>query len=376
MTSRPWPPQGKTPPYAGGHRDAGHGDTLSLIKLINLLLKRRRMIVMATVLTLAATVLVTFLTPRTYSSSVAFVPQERSQTLADLTGFVGAPGFLLPAMSSQSSAFYADLLNSDELLRTAILTDYEINDELADRDSSVASGTLIEYFGVEGDNPDAAAEKAMIQLEDRVSVRTDRETGVVRYSVTTRSPDLSRQIAERLFSLVNEFDLERRQSQASAERRFIEARLDSARADVRAAENRLERFLAGNRNFGSSPSLVFQHDRLQRDVSFNQQVLGSLAEAFERARIEEVRNTPVLTIVDHARASRLPDPRQLVLKTLVAILAGLAIGVGAALWSEFMARSQVVEPDAYDEFVSLKQDAFARVRGLLPGHGKGTIKSD
>ncbi len=365
----PWPPRRDSSDATVPHQD-DTGEQLSLIRLINLLLKRRRVIFLTTALAFVTTVVATLFTARSYSSSVSFVPQERAQSIADLTGFLPPQGFLLPRMSSQSSAFYADLLSSDELMRAAVVTNYEVRDESDGTiDTQLVASSLIEHFEIEMDDPEASTERAVERLRDKTTVHNDRETGVVRYSVTTRSPNLSRQIAERLFDLVSEFDLDRRQSQASAEGQFIAARMDSARTELRSSENRLENFLARNRNFTNSPALVFQRDRLQRDVSFNQQILGSLAEAFERARIEEVRNTPVLTVVDHARARRLPDSRRLPLKAVIAILAGITIGIGATLWLEFMARSRVVEPDAYDEFVSLKRDTLSSVRGLFPRRG-------
>ena len=60
-----------------------------------------------------------------------------------------------------------------------------------------------------------------------------------------------------------------------------------------------------------------------------------------------------------------PDSRRFLLKVLFALAAGLVIGLGAALWREFMDRSRTVEPDAFEEFVRLKHEATAGVRWLM-----------
>ncbi len=370
MSSMRWPAR----PDGDGMGENGQHmvEQLSVIRLMNVLLSRRRVIVTTAVVALSATLIVAVVAPRSYSSTVSFLPQDRSPSLADLTGVVPPAGLVLPGFSDQSSAFYADLLQSEELLRRAVLADYDVVDDVTGGGARLGGArTLVEIFEIASDDPEAGVERAVQRLRKAISTRTNRETGVIRYTVTTRSPELSRQIADLLMRLINEFDLERRRAQASAERRFLAARLDSVRADARSAENRLAGFLERNRNFRNSPQLVFDHDRLQRDVAFHHQLLTSLAEAFERARIMEVRNTPVLTVMDHARARRLPDPRHLPMKGALAALAGIVIGIGTALWMEFVARSKVVEPEAYDEFVNLQRETLSGVRGLLPRRRKG-----
>ena len=343
MSSMRWPAR----PNGDGMGENGRHmvEQLSVIRLMTVLLSRRRVIVTTTLVALSAMLIVAVVAPRSYSSTVSFLPQERSPSLADLTGVVPPAGLVLPGFSDQSSAFYADLLQSEDLLRRAVLADYDVVDDSTDAGARQdGPRTLVEIFEIESDDAEAGAERAIQRLRKAISARTDRETGVIRYTVTTRSPELSRQIADVLLRLISEFDLERR---------------------------RLAGFLERNRNFRNSAQLVFDHDRLQRDVAFHHQLLASLAEAFERARIMEVRNTPVLTVMDHARARRLPDPRHLPMKGALAALAGMVIGIGTALWMEFMARSKVVEPEAYDEFVSLRQQTLAGVRGLLPRRRKG-----
>ena len=65
-----------------------------------------------------------------------------------------------------------------------------------------------------------------------------------------------------MLDLVSEFNLEKRQSQAAAERKFTEERSEQARTELLDAENRLQRFLQRNRDFGNDPSLTFERDRL------------------------------------------------------------------------------------------------------------------
>ena len=56
-----------------------------------------------------------------------------------------------------------------------------------------------------------------------INSELDRPSGVVTFEVETFNPQLSAKIAQRLLDLLNRFNLETRQSQAAAERRFTEA---------------------------------------------------------------------------------------------------------------------------------------------------------
>ena len=109
-----------------------------------------------------------------------------------------------------------------------------------------------------------------------------------------------------MLDLLDSFNLETRQPQAASERRFVEERLGQAKDELLDAEDRLLTFLNQNREFQNSSQLSFEHDRLLREVRLRQDVVTSLTESHEQARIEEVRNTPVITIVQAPELPALP----------------------------------------------------------------------
>ena len=344
-------------------------DPMNPVRLMNVLLRRRRYIVGATLLTLGAALVVTILRPRSYTASASFAPQVGNSAISELSGLTAQLG-ILPTWTqpSHSSAFYADLVRSREILYSAVETPYAITDYrglLWFADSVARRGNLVELRDMRNGNDAEGTEKGVRWLHDRISVTTDRETGIVTFAVTTRSAELAHGIASRLLELVRAFDVDQRRSQAKNERAIIEKQLDKAAGEVQDAEDSLARFLESNRNFRNSPQLLFQHDRLQRHVSLRQQVLTSLTEAYERARIEEVRNTPVLTVVAPSRLPPFPDPRRLLFKGLLALLAGAALGIGLALWREYLDRSVEAEPQAFAEFAMLKREAAEGVRRFI-----------
>lgn len=301
------------------------------------------------------------LSPRTYTAEASFYPQESQESVQRLSGLAAQFGINLGGRGrSESPTFYADLLRSRAILASAVESRYAPPSEAprADRDSS----RLIELYRIEADDPELRRLRATRRLEENLEVATDSETGVVRFSVTSERPWLARQIADRLLTLLNDFNLEVRQSQAAAEREFLEDRLAEARQDLRAAEDSLERFLENNRRYESSPTLRFEHDRLQRRVSHHNQLVTSLAQSFEEARISEVRDLPVVTVVSDPVAPPEPDSRGLLLMGPIAVFAGAILGLLVAFFREYLSRSPASQSDAYEEYQGLIQDVRSDLR--------------
>ncbi len=160
---------------------------------------------------------------------------------------------------------------------------------------------------------------------------------------------------------MNSFNLERRQTQAGAELRFTEARLTEAREELRRAEARLEAFLEQNRGYTSAPALRLTTDQLTRDVGFRQQIYTTLAQAYEQARIDAVRDTPVITVIENPEAPVRPRPRGLVQWTSVALLVGILLGVAGAFVREYVRRTAAASGPDLDEFRALRHHAIGNV---------------
>jgi uncharacterized protein involved in exopolysaccharide biosynthesis len=298
------------------------GEDLTLTGLLGFMLRNWRPILgtgLAACLLVGTTAL---LHPRTYTSTARFMPQSSDGALSRLAGLATTFGVSVVGTDQGSSpAFYAELLESRDILRRTVEAPYRF---VGETDSM--GGTLVELFRARGDTPAARRDAAAKKLLESINVTVGRETGTVNLEVTTPWPGLSQLVASRMVQLVSDFNLHRRQTKAGAERRFVEARLAEAKDTLRAAEERLQGFLQRNRDYRNSPQLQFEHDRLEHDVNLQQQLYTSLTQSYEAARIDEVRNTPVITLMEPPDLPSKPDPRLAWLKGLLAGLVGLAAG--------------------------------------------------
>jgi uncharacterized protein involved in exopolysaccharide biosynthesis len=169
-------------------------------------------------------------------------------------------------------------------------------------------------------------------------------------------------VGQRLLAMVSEFNLSTRQSQAAAERRFAEARMLEARGELRAAENALEAFLDANRRIDNAPELQMRRERLQREVVEHETVYTMLSQAYERARIDEVRDTPVVTLIEGPVGSARPQSRETVVRGVLMFLLGLVLAVGAAFWRETLRRSRERQAPELGEYLRLRDETLG---GLL-----------
>ncbi len=322
------------PPVVDQRRDGAHeADASSLIAAGQVLLEERRLIIRLGFLgALAGAALALFL-PRNYVGVASFTPQA-TELPSGVSGLAAQFGFSLPSGAGGfSPEFYADLLQTRALLEQVIDSPFVV-EQRGPFGRSASADSLhqpyAELVDVSEDDPVRQRQKEVAELRDQLSIDVTRRTGIVTVRATTRWRGLSDGIVRRALALVADFNLTTRQNRAGAERIFVEERASEARVQLEKAEQELQRFLQQNRSFRDSPELLFAHDRLERTVALQQQVYTSLAQAFEQARIEEVRNTPVITIVQPPSVPLL-ESRQLILKTLVGIIFGLSLGAAIAV---------------------------------------------
>jgi uncharacterized protein involved in exopolysaccharide biosynthesis len=351
-----------------GQRHPNPDGTVTLVELINILLMQRRLVMVVAFLVTASAVGWVLLQPRSYTSRAAFIPETSnsggtlvSGGLASQLGLGGA------ANAGRGPHFYGSLLLSRPILEEAVRTRYPITDG-----TEMLLVDLAEVYGKsEGGSLETREEGTIRALRRDIEITVRPETGMVELGVRAENPGVAHAVAHRLLELLNEFDARRRRSEATEEVRFMSERRAAAREELRAAESELASFVSQNRRF-SDPELSVQHDRLQREVAMRQRVYSALAESHETARIEEVRTTPVITTIAPPLLPAVPDRRGLGVKAPLALLAGLLLGVIAALTRDRFLRTREQDSEAFDRLQVLKGEALADLRRPLAMLGRST----
>lgn len=324
---------------------------LTVLQLANVILRSRVAIVLTAVLIAVLTGTLVLLKPRTYSSTTSFLPQGGKQG-SPLSGLAAQFGVEVSGNSTGSSPqFYAQLAGSRHLLSN-------IADQSFVR--GVRPVPLADILDTKNPNPVVQRELTVRALQAAVSTAIDQQTSIVSIRVRAPSAQVARDLASSVLAAISRYNLETRQSQAHAERVFTERQLADAAIELRSAEDEQEYFLKANRTLGS-PSLIAENNRLSSKVALRNQIYAQLAAAYEQSKLEEVRDTPVLTVLDPPEAPIEPDPRGLITKTLLSFIIGLLIaGILAVLINRL--RSDGEPGSDAEEFAALRQAALADIR--------------
>jgi tyrosine-protein kinase Etk/Wzc len=312
---------------------------ISLFEMLTPLVRRWRLIAATAIACALAAAVFLFLQRPTYTATTTFTPENSStsglmSSLVGLAGLAGQLGLPSGGSSSVSPEFFVKLAHSDEVLRSTLLA------EFPDPDSSALRRPLLRLLGVKGRSGEEQLQRGALQLRKQTDASADKSTGIVTLRVKLHSPQLAASVGNYMVQLLNRFNLETRQSQSREQRRFSGERLAVAERELRAAEQAQLAFLQRNRQYLDSPLLAFEYNRLNRQVQLRQEVYQTVTKAYEEARIAEVRDTPVLTVIDAAVAPIRPSGPRRMLGTVVALIFGGALGVLLAYVATALARAK------------------------------------
>lgn len=341
-------------------------DDLSLFAVLNFVLRQRVTILLCTVALVGLTVIYVQTRPSRFTSSATFLPQQ-SENPSQLAGLAAQFGVPLPTGGGgESPALYVDLLRSRRIMEQVADVRYDVR-----TDSGPVQGTLHELWGRKVRDSLMRRDAVLKRLNGATSAGFAPKTSVVSIRVRSERPELSRAIVEQYITAITRFNLERRQGRAAAERRFTEERLTEAKAELRSAENQLQVFLQQNREFRNSPELNFRQERLTREVALRQQLYSALAQSFDRSRIDEVRDTPVITVIDRPTLPSRRDSRGGAVKVLVALILGLGLGVVVGFLRERLSEPDAGELDDATEFARLRREVLNDLRHPLRALRRG-----
>ena len=321
--------------------------------------------------TIVLAVALTFIVPPSYRATASFVTTDAGVELPrGLSDLAEQPGLSNIASQlglggsrdpSQSPMFYYQLLQSRELLTRLVLSRFPDPRSDASGDSS----TLVQLFRIRTTDAQRAVELAVRRLKKQMYVIADPKTNLVVLRVDARSAELAAEIGNRAVGLVGAFNKEQRLSRAQARRMFLQDRVGATQAELRAAEDSQRLFYERNRQWQNSPGLVIEERRLRRQVETGSNLYLAMRREFETARLDEINNTPVITIVDRAVAPRRPDWPQRALITATAVVLGVVLGGLSAAASELLTHWAHRNPADADALRRTARQVTAELRGIL-----------
>jgi uncharacterized protein involved in exopolysaccharide biosynthesis len=206
----------------------------------------RKFILRVTGRGLLLSVLIAFLIPTRYQSTVRLMPPDQGSgmgmaMLAAASGFGGSSASggstgLTSQLGPSLGSIAGDLLgmkNSSDLF-VGILHSRTLQDD------------LIEKFNLKKEYRDRKIEDARDDLDDRTDFTTDRKSGIITIEVTDHSPKQAAAMANEYVNKLNQVVTVLNTSAAHRERVFLETRLVQVKDDLEAAEKNFGVFASKN----------------------------------------------------------------------------------------------------------------------------------
>ena len=269
----------------------------------------------------AAAFALSFLLPPLYEASVTLMEAQSSSlgAMSPQLGMLEEQYALRLGASTSGVSTYPEIVRSRQLLTRV----------LGQRYPTARQGTVLLLDRLARPAPPARRlDLAVRRLRQRVDPALDRRTGILTLRVGLDDPVLAAAVATAACAALQDIVVHSMNTQAGANRRFIESRVAEARRDLARAEDAQRAFRENNLR-GSSPRLLTDEARLAREVRTQEEIMLTLTRQYEIASVEEQKNVPVINVIDPAVPPVLRNsPRRGVLAAL-GLLLGLA---GAAGW--------------------------------------------
>jgi len=257
-----------------------------------------------------------------YTARATILPQQQSSSSAGIFGqVIGMTGLGLSGGSETHEDLYARILTSDRILDTTISRTWKTDGQEI---------SLFDLFGIDA-APSSRVGALQLKgiLRSRViSFSRDKLTGYMELRVSVpEQPELAAELANFLLVQLEQYNQSFKKEKATEQRIFIEERVAEQKAALESMENKLTNFIKANRTYQSSPVLVQEYNRLNREVQAYTSVWVELRKQLEAAKIDENKEMTSLDVLDLATAPiQRSSPNRRKLGT-IGLLLGFALSI-------------------------------------------------
>tara|TARA_Y100001980_G_C14478786_1_gene257659 strand:- start:276 stop:1052 length:777 start_codon:yes stop_codon:yes gene_type:complete len=144
--------------------------------------------------------------------------------------------------------------------------------------------------------------------------------------VTASEPVFSKELADEVLIELESLNRFFKSETVNEKTKFIQDRIFSVKADLEASENKLQKFNEQNRQI-SSPALLLEQERFERDVEIQKGIFLTLKQQLELAKIEEVQEVNVVKVLDYPEVPLYRSNKNLKVKFVLSIIMGVGLGV-------------------------------------------------
>ena len=246
-------------------REAAKPMSEKIIRFIRLCWRRRLMIALIVVPSIAISVVYALMQPKVYTATTTLMPPDSASSYADIINMF-APSSGAASLTSEALG-----LDTPGELFISILESRNVQDGL------VARFDLTRYYHAR------LPEQARTELAASTSIDEDRKSGVISISVTVPSPPLAQKLADGYVEELNRVVTDSSTSAARRERIFLEERVKDIKQDLDESSLALSQFSTKSKTIDmttQAASTVTARLRLQTELMDGRSQLAGLRQTY------------------------------------------------------------------------------------------------
>jgi uncharacterized protein involved in exopolysaccharide biosynthesis len=261
----------------------------------------KKLFIVNSVVAIIAIVLLLIFGKPYFTSCITILPDYgNSSVMGNISGLAAMAG--INVGEPVSTEIYEKLLYSESVIKDVVNQKY-VTEKYSE------SINLVDYFEIESTDVQLSSElqerSRFLQIkesltESRIKTEIDRMTRALSISVTMPEAKLSSDVVNQLVKSLNKYITLDRQSTAREQSQYLKNRLIQVKDSLNMFENELLIFTEKNISITTSPRLLLEEIRLKRRVEIAQELFLSLTTQYELIKLEEVKETPVLNIMEKA----------------------------------------------------------------------------
>ena len=276
-------------------------------------------------------VIIILLISNRYTATAVILPDIQNGNFGGIADIASVIGINIGNSDGSMTRLYPSILMSESVLKNIIYNKYYSNEK---KDSL----NLIDLWDIGGKTPEIRYALALKSLSNKLIVTIDNQTMITTISIEEKDPQLAAAIVNQAVNDLERFIRLQRNTSARAQRIFIEGRLTQVSSDLKDSEEKLKLFREKNKNYNNSEELQLTESRLRRNVSINTELFLQLKKQYEITKIEEVKNTPIINIMDKAEVPALKSYPQRTLSVLIILIISSIISGSYYIYRDFIHR--------------------------------------
>ena len=277
------------------------------------------------------------------SYATVLLPESKLSSLGGLSGLASTFGVSVPMESRtdlSSPSLYPDLLLSRTFAEQILDKEFYLN-EYGKKLSLLAITTY-------GDKEPRKDQETLISQavkslrEEYLAFNNDPGNSFSVIEITASEPLFAKELADIVLKELESLNRYFKSVTVNEKISFIEDRIISVEDDLKATEMALKDFNENNRQI-SSPALLLEQERLQRDTDVQKEVYLTLKQQLELAKIEEIQEASVVQVLDRPTIALKPSNKNLTLSLVLSFIFGGVFGILLGFFRAYLDNEDIEE---------------------------------